>query len=80
MDKPAQTITTRFDTPSGGRFIHPIHDRTLSPREGACIQSFPDGFVFKGTKSSVYKQIGNAVPPKLAYFFARLIKYKLQGG
>lgn len=70
----APTITTRFDTPSGGRFIHPIEDRTLSPREGARLQSFPDNFKFLGNKTSVYKQIGNAVPPKLAYFFGMVIQ------
>jgi DNA (cytosine-5)-methyltransferase 1 len=70
----APTITTRFDTPSGGRFIHPIEDRTLSPREGARIQSFPDDFEFIGNKSSIYKQIGNAVPPKLAFFMAMVLK------
>lgn len=68
------TITTRFDTPSGGGFIHPIEDRTLTPREGARIQSFPDDYKFVGTKTSIYKQIGNAVPPKMAYFIAEMIK------
>jgi len=68
--KSAPTITTRFDTPSGGRFTHPYQDRTLTPREAARIQSFPDSFEFIGTKSSVCKQIGNAVPPKLAHFIA----------
>lgn len=68
------TITTRFDTPSGGRFIHPIENRTLSPREGARLQSFPDDFKFIGTKTSIYKQIGNAVPPKLSFFLANVIK------
>lgn len=72
-DEPAPTITTRFDTPAGGRFIHPIEDRTLSPREAARIQSFPDDFVFYGNKTSICKQIGNAVPPKVSYFLARLI-------
>lgn len=65
----ANTITTRFDTPSGGRFIHPVFNRTLTPREAARIQSFPDDFVFKGTRSSITTQIGNAVPVKLAYFY-----------
>ena len=69
----APTITTRFDTPSGGGFIHPTENRTLTPREGARIQSFPDDYQFVGTKTSVYKQIGNAVPPKLAYFVAEMI-------
>ena len=70
----APTITTRFDTPAGGRFIHPIENRTLTPREAARIQSFPDDFVFYGNKTSICKQIGNAVPPKVSYFLARLIK------
>lgn len=76
-DKPAATITTRFDTPSGGRFIHPTEDRTITPREAARLQSFPDSFEFTGTKSSICKQIGNAVPPKLSYFLANLVKYAL---
>ncbi|WP_310604218.1 DNA cytosine methyltransferase [Anaerosporobacter sp.] len=72
-DEQSPTITTRFDTPAGGRFIHPIENRTLSPREAARIQSFPDDFVFYGTKTSICKQIGNAVPPKISYFLARFI-------
>ncbi len=70
----APTITTRFDTPSGGKFIHPNHDRTITPREAARIQSFPDDYVFYGSKSSICKQIGNAVPPKCAYFLAEVVK------
>lgn len=77
-NKPSPTITTRFDTPSGGRFIHPVENRTLSPREGARLQSFPDDFKFLGTKTSIYKQIGNAVPPKLAFFLANVIKIILK--
>jgi DNA (cytosine-5)-methyltransferase 1 len=64
------TITTRFDTPSGGRFIHPYENRTITPREAARIQCFPDNFYFYGSKTSIQKQIGNAVPPKIAYFIA----------
>ena len=69
----AQTITTRFDTPSGGRFTHPDKNRTLTPREAARIQSFPDAYVFCGSRTSICKQIGNAVPPKLSYFLAKVI-------
>lgn len=72
-DDLAATITTRFDTPAGGRFIHPTEDRTLTPREAARIQSFPDDFVFYGTRTSICKQIGNAVPPKLSYFLAKYV-------
>ncbi len=70
----APTITTRFDTPSGGKFIHPEYNRTLTPREAARIQSFPDSYIFKGNKSSICRQIGNAVPPKCAYFLATLVE------
>ena len=73
-NEPSQTITTRFDTPSGGRFIHPTENRTLTPREAARLQSFSDSFVFTGSKSSICKQIGNAVPPKISYFLARLVR------
>jgi DNA (cytosine-5)-methyltransferase 1 len=70
----ASTITTRFDTPAGGRFIHPDENRTLTPREAARIQSFPDSYVFYGDRRSISRQIGNAVPPKVSYFLARLVK------
>lgn len=76
-NKPTMTITTRFDTPAGGRFIHPVENRTLTPREAARIQSFPDSFEFIGNKTIICKQIGNAVPPKLSYFLANLVKYAL---
>ncbi|MCM1262141.1 MAG: DNA cytosine methyltransferase [Butyrivibrio sp.] len=77
-DEQAPTITTRFDTPAGGRFIHPTQNRTLSPREAARIQSFPDDFVFYGNKTTVCKTIGNAVPPKIAYFLAKLVEKVLE--
>lgn len=70
----APTITTRFDTPTGGKFTHPYENRTITPREAARIQSFPDDFKFYGNKSCVCRQIGNAVPPKLAFFFATMIR------
>lgn len=65
-DKPSPTIDTRFDTPSNGRNSHPYLNRSITPREAARIQSFPDSFIFYGNKCSVCKQIGNAVPPLLA--------------
>jgi DNA (cytosine-5)-methyltransferase 1 len=73
-DEQASTITTRFDTPAGGRFIHPVQNRTLTPREAARIQSFPDDFVFYGSRRAISRQIGNAVPPKISFFLARLVK------
>ena len=76
-NKPTMTITTRFDTPAGGRFIHPVENRTLTPREAARIQSFPDSFEFIGNKTIVCKQIGNAVPPKLSFFLANAVNILL---
>lgn len=73
-EEPAYTITTRFDTPSAGRVIHPEYNRALTPREAARIQSFDDDFVFIGSKSSIGKQIGNAVPPIAAKIIADIIK------
>lgn len=73
-DSPSMTVTTRFDTPAGGRFIHPIENRTITPREAARIQGFRDDFEFIGPKTSICKQIGNAVPPKLSFFLSEFIK------
>lgn len=66
-EKPAPTITTRFNSLSNGRFGHPDEDRAISIREGATLQTFPKSYLFKGTNlSSLARQIGNAVPPELA--------------
>lgn len=73
-DKPSPTIDTRFDTPSNGRNSHPYLNRSITPREAARIQSFPDSFVFYGSKVSVCRQIGNAVPPLLAKAIGEHIK------
>lgn len=65
-DEVSPTIDTRFDTPSNGKNSHPELNRAITPREAARIQSFDDSFVFKGAKSFICRQIGNAVPPLLA--------------
>ena len=72
------TITTRFDTPSSGRFTHPYLNRAITVREAARIQSFPDSFIFTGTKSAQMKQVGNAVPPLLAKAIAEAIKKDME--
>lgn len=64
-DSPAVTITVNFVHPASNRCIHPHLDRALTPREGARLQSFDDDFIFKGNRSQIVKQIGNAVPPLL---------------
>jgi DNA (cytosine-5)-methyltransferase 1 len=78
-DVQSPTITTRFDTPAGGMFTHPVENRTLTPREAARIQSFPDDFVFHGKRTSICTQIGNAVPPKISYFLAKFLENILKG-
>lgn len=66
-DRPAPTITTRFNSLSNGRFGHPEQARAISLREGALLQTFPRSFTFEGrSQASVARQIGNAVPPALA--------------
>lgn len=70
---PAYTIGTYFNRPGNGCFIHydPKQHRLISQREAARLQSFPDNFVFSGSKPSIFKQIGNAVPPVLGYQIAK---------
>ena len=72
-DMPSYTLTTRLNTPSVGRITHPIQNRTITPREAARIQSFPDKYRFIGDITSIGMQIGNAVPPLLAESIGRHI-------
>ena len=65
-DTPAPTLTSRCTSISNGRYAHPVQDRGITLREAAALQSFPDDYVFYGTHSSIARQIGNAVPVKLA--------------
>lgn len=68
-DDVAPTVDTRFGQPR--YFLHPSEDRGFSVREAARIQSFPDSFEFKGSESSAYRMIGNAVPPKFSEAIAK---------
>lgn len=77
-EMPAYTINTYFTRPGNGCNIHYMQDRTLSQREAARLQSFPDSFVFEGSLSAINTQIGNAVPPLLAYQIAKSIPFKGQ--
>lgn len=69
-----------YDQPSGtvvnvrkSMWIHPVLDRAVSIREAARLQTFPDGYIFEGSKDSQYQQVGNAVPPILATAIAKQI-------
>lgn len=75
-DKPSYTITTYFNRPGNGTYVHPIHERVLSVREAARFQAFQDNYYFFGNKTQLLKQVGNAVPTLLAYQIAREIKNK----
>lgn len=63
-DALCSTVLTKCD-PHWGSFFHPTQDRIISVREAARIQSFPDCYVFSGSVTQQYEQIGNAVPPLL---------------
>jgi DNA (cytosine-5)-methyltransferase 1 len=76
--KPALTIRTEFFKPEKGRYLHPDQHRPITHREAARIQTFPDGFKFCGSKTEIARQIGNAVPPKLAEAVARHLLGLLQ--
>ena len=66
-EQPSPTLTTRCGDVYCGRFGHPEQERGLSLREAAALQTFPEDYIFHGSSfSALAKQIGNAVPPKLA--------------
>jgi DNA (cytosine-5)-methyltransferase 1 len=75
----ARSIITRFRDPKSGEYTHPVQDRTISIREAARIQSFPDRFIFEGSHSEQYDQVGNAVPPRLAAAIAGEVRRCLEG-
>jgi DNA (cytosine-5)-methyltransferase 1 len=83
-DRPSPTITTRCHSISNGRFGHfdPRQVRGISLREAAILQSFPSNYVFypEDQIEPVARMIGNAVPPKLAQFFADYLSRSLIGG
>lgn len=77
-NKPAPTVTARGDNKGGVVILpHPNGLRRMSCRELATVQSFPLNYKFSGTNSSVYRQIGNAVPPLLGFAVANVFnQYK----
>jgi DNA-cytosine methyltransferase len=75
-NKPSYTITTYFNRPGNGSYVHPTRDRVLSVREAARFQSFPDDYLFCGNKTELLKQVGNAVPVLMAYCIGKSIREK----
>ena len=82
VSRTQNTIYVRLDynTPSDtvvnvrkSMWIHPTHNRAISIREAARLQTFPDSFIFVGNKDAQYQQVGNAVPPILAKAIAETI-------
>ena len=71
-DRPSYTISTYFNRPGNGCFIHPAAPRLITIREAARLQSFPDEFHFTGSGRRPLLQVGNAVPPLLAFQLAKM--------
>lgn len=76
-DGVALTIRTEFFKPEKGCYLHPKAHRPITHREAACLQTFPDDYIFLGTKIQVARQIGEAVPPKLAQAIAVAVNVHL---
>ena len=74
-----RAIITRFRDPKSGEYTHPEQDRTISIREAARIQGFPDWFAFAGTSTSKYTQVGNAIPVPMARALATEILACIDG-
>ena len=71
---PAPTMTTRCTTPSCGRFVHPTEHRGITLREAALLQSFPLEYQFAGSHQAVERQIGNAIPVRLAQALGHIVQ------
>jgi len=76
-DKPSVTIRTEFFKPEKGRYLHPTENRSLTHLEASRLQGFPDEYSWVGAKTSIARQIGNAVPTSLAAALATVIAAQL---
>ena len=75
-NKPSRTIVAHLNKDGNG-YIHPYQTRSISPREAMRIQGFDDDYVFCGSATKQYTQLGNAIPPPLARDIARLLAERL---
>ncbi|RAU93512.1 DNA cytosine methyltransferase [Mycobacterium colombiense] len=73
----SRTITAHI-AKDGYWYIHPRQSRTLTVREAARLQTFPDDFRFDGPPSAAFRQIGNAVPPRLGYVVGKAVLHSLE--
>lgn len=78
-DGQCPTITAGFDSFTRGRYGHPAENRSITLREGARLQGFPDTHRFYGTRDDVRLQIGNAVPPPVAQAAGEAVRRVLNG-
>ena len=78
LKEPSWTVIAHIGM-DGYMYIHPTENRTLSVREAARIQSFPDDFEFVGNQQETYVQVGNAVPPLLAKAIGESLLNYLEG-
>lgn len=76
-DEPSGTVLVGSRDGGGRPFIHPSEDRHLTVRETARLQSFPDDYVFMGGVTAQYRQVANAVPPKVAKAIGQMIRKSL---
>lgn len=77
-DRPSVTIRTEFFKPEKGRYLHPEKHRPITHCEAALLMGFPESFEFKGSKTEVARQIGNAVPPPFAAALGEMVASILQ--
>jgi DNA (cytosine-5)-methyltransferase 1 len=70
---PSATLTTRCTTPACGAYLHPTQDRGITLREAALLQTFPLNYRFSGPYGAIERQIGNAIPVRLAEGIARVM-------